>query len=197
MSAGPARSPDGEASPARDPSPASDPGQGRDRDRDGRARNARPRDALGRPLPRGAQGEPTMPDDLSLAPAEALALAQRLLDRGRAFHAHEVLEAAWKAAPAAERELWRGLAQIAVGLTHAQRGNATGAAALLRRGGLRVAGYTGHAPYGIDAAQVASQAVSLADRISAAGLPADGVTFRLAGQGPPRPPGPAGSPGRG
>jgi predicted metal-dependent hydrolase len=122
-----------------------------------------------------------MPDDLALAPAEALALAQRLLDGGRAFHAHEVLEAAWKAAPAAERELWRGLAQIAVGLTHAQRGNAAGAAALLRRGGLRVAEYTGHAPHGIDAAQVSGQALSLANQISAAGLPTGDVGFRLAG----------------
>ena len=129
----------------------------------------------------GADGEPTMPADLALAPAESLALAQRLLDEGRAFHAHEVLEAAWKAAPAAERELWRGLAQIAVGLTHAQRGNATGAAALLRRGGLRVAEYAGRAPYGIDAAQAARQAASLADQIDAAGLPAGRISFRLAG----------------
>ena len=161
--------------------PAGDTSLPRDRDQAGRARNARPRDVLGRPLPRGADGEPTMPADLALAPAESLALAQRLLDEGRAFHAHEVLEAAWKAAPAAERELWRGLAQIAVGLTHAQRGNATGAAALLRRGGLRVAEYAGRAPYGIDAAQAARQAASLADQIGTAGLPAGRVTFRLAG----------------
>ena len=161
--------------------PAGDTSVPRDRDQAGRARNARPRDVLGRPLPRGADGEPTMPADLALAPAESLALAQRLLDEGRAFHAHEVLEAAWKAAPAAERELWRGLAQIAVGLTHAQRGNATGAAALLRRGGLRVAEYAGRAPYGIDAAQAARQAASLADQIDAAGLPAGRISFRLAG----------------
>jgi len=161
--------------------PAGDTSLPRDRDQAGRARNARPRDVLGRPLPRGADGEPTMPADLALAPAESLALAQRLLDEGRAFHAHEVLEAAWKAAPAAERELWRGLAQIAVGLTHAQRGNATGAAALLRRGGLRVAEYAGRAPYGIDAAQAARQAASLADQIDAAGLPAGRISFRLAG----------------
>ena len=161
--------------------PAGDTSLPRDRDQAGRARNARPRDVLGRPLPRGADGEPTMPADLALAPAESLALAQRLLDEGRAFHAHEVLEAAWKAAPAAERELWRGLAQIAVGLSHLVRGNAAGAAALLRRGGLRVAEYAGHAPYGIDAAQVADRAASLADQIGAAGIPAGRVTFRLAG----------------
>ncbi len=113
-----------------------------------------------------------MPDGPALAPRAALALAQRLLGEGRPFHAHEVLEASWKAAPAAERELWRGLAQIAVGLTHARRGNATGASALLRRGGLRVAAYAGHAPHGIDAARVASQAAGLASEIDAAGLPA-------------------------
>ncbi len=107
-----------------------------------------------------------------MPPDEALSLAQGLLDSGRPFHAHEVLEASWKAAPAAERELWKGLAQIAVGLTHARRGNATGAAALLRRGGQRVGGYAGAAPYGIDAGTIARQASSLADRIDADGLAA-------------------------
>ena len=91
-------------------------GTGRDRDPAGRPRNARPRDALGRPLPRGAAGAGRIPDDLALPPAEALELAQHLLEEGRPFHAHEVLEASWKQAPDGERELWRGLAQIAVGL---------------------------------------------------------------------------------
>ena len=71
----------------------------RDRDSSGRPRNARPRDELGRPLPPGAPGADRIPDDLSLPPAESLALAQQLLDRGRAFQAHEVLEASWKQAP--------------------------------------------------------------------------------------------------
>ena len=109
----------------------------RDRDPSGRARNARPRDQLGRPLPRSAPGAdevPRIPDDLQVTPAEAADLGGRLLAEGRPFHAHEVFEAAWKSAPGPERELWRGLAQIAVGLTHARRGNAVGAAALLRRG---------------------------------------------------------------
>src|SRR5436190_733808 len=64
---------------------------------------------------------------------------------GRPFHAHEVLEAAWKSGPAGERDLWQGLAQIAVGLTHARRGNARGAVALLSRGAERVRGYQGGA----------------------------------------------------
>jgi hypothetical protein len=142
-------------------------GPARDRDPAGRPRNARPRDGLGRPLPRGAAGAERVPDDLSLPPAEALALAQHLLDTGRPFHAHEVLEASWKQAPEAERELWRGLAQVAVGLTHAQRGNARGAVALLRRGAERVGGYAAAPPHGIDAAGVARACAGLADRIEA------------------------------
>ena len=104
----------------------------RDRDVAGRPRNARPRDALGRPLPRDAgDGVERVPDRLDLPLPEAIGLAQRYLDAGQPFHAHEVLEALWKQRSAAERDLWQGLAQMAVGLTHAMRGNAKGAAALL------------------------------------------------------------------
>jgi uncharacterized protein len=143
---------------------------GRDRDSAGRPRNARPRDELGRPLPRGTPGAERVPEDLLLPPAQSLALAQQLLDDGRPFHAHEVLEASWKHAPTAERELWRGLAQLAVGLTHAQRGNARGAAALLRRGAERVGGYAEAAPHDIDAAGLSTACAALAERIDAAGL---------------------------
>lgn len=144
----------------------------RDRDRDaaGRARNARPRDALGRPLPRDAAGAPQVPDGQHLAPAQALASAQRLIDDGQPFHAHEVLEAAWKSAPAAERDLWQGLAQVAVGLTHARRGNSAGAAALLRRGAARLAGYPSVGPHGVDVAGLGSFCAALAARISEQGL---------------------------
>ena len=154
--------------------------QDRDRDQAGRPRNARPRDALGRPLAHGAAGESRIPDDLSLPPGEAIALAQRLLDSGRPFQAHEVLEASWKSAPAAERDLWRGLAQVAVGLTHAQRGNPRGAAALLRRGAAAVSRYLpgsdAGGPYGIDVAGFSRAAGGLAGRIERDGL--DRVTPR-------------------
>jgi len=132
----------------------------RDRDAAGRARNRRPRDGLGRPLPHGAAGVPTMPDDLLVSPAEALALAQRLLDAGRPFHAHEVLEAAWKAAPAPERELWRGLAQLAVGLTHAARGNPDGARRLLDRAALRLEEFRAAPPHDIDVAGLIAYATA-------------------------------------
>ena len=115
-----------------------DPPASRDRDPAGRARNSRPRDGLGRPLPRGAAGVERVPDELVLPPEESLAEAQRLLDADRPFHAHEVLEGTWKSAPPGERDLWQGLAQVAVGLTHARRGNARGAVTLLRRGTERI-----------------------------------------------------------
>jgi hypothetical protein len=124
----------------------------RDRDARGRPVNARPRDGLGRPLPRGEAGVARVPEQLRLGPDETLAEAQRLLDAGRPFHAHEVLEARWKSAPAGERDLWQGLAQLAVGLTHVRRGNSTGAAALLRRGAERIAAYRDSPPYGVDVA---------------------------------------------
>jgi hypothetical protein len=159
---------------ARDPAGQDAAGRdavGRDRDLAGRARNARPRDGLGRPLPRGADGDPPAPDAPALAPAAALEAAQRLLDAGRPFHAHEVLEASWKAAPPAERDLWQGLAQLAVGLTHARRGNAAGAAALLRRGAARIGAYRGGAgTYGVEPAALAAAAAGLAGRIESGGL---------------------------
>lgn len=97
------------------------------------------------------------------SPEQALAEAQRLLDDGRPFHAHEVLEDAWKAAPQTQRELWRGLAQLAVGLTHAARGNRVGAAALLERGAALIAPYASDPPYGVDVTGLVSWARSAAD----------------------------------
>lgn len=111
-----------------------------------------------------------MPEDYAAPPADALAEAQRLLDADRPFHAHEVLEAVWKSAPEAERNLWRGLAQLAVGFTHVRRGNALGAQALLRRAADRIAPYGERRGYGIDVAGLADGARALADRIETGGL---------------------------
>ena len=124
--------------------------EGRDRDAAGRPRNARPRDGLGRPLKPGSQGVPRVPDDFVLPPVPALVEAQRLLDEGLPFHAHEVLEGTWKTAPPDERDLWQGLAQLAVGLTHLRRGNQAGATTLLRRGQRRISAYAESPPYEID-----------------------------------------------
>jgi hypothetical protein len=132
---------------------------GRDRARDasGRPQSDRPRDALGRPLPWDAPPEliaEREPEDVVRTPAETIARADELLAAGTPFPAHDVFEAAWKNGPPEERDLWQGLAQICVGLTHAQRGNAAGAATLLARGRERVRAYVdrGGVTYGLDVA---------------------------------------------
>ncbi|MGX7677764.1 DUF309 domain-containing protein [Jatrophihabitans sp. DSM 45814] len=148
----------------------------RDRDLAGRARSARPRDGLGRPLPYGSAGVEVpltadgedQSDPFLRTPAQTLQLAQRLLDEQKPFHAHEVLEEAWKASPADEAEFWRGLAQLAVGLTHAARGNRAGAVALLNRGVTTLAPYSGALPYGVDVSAVSTWSIELADDLAAA-----------------------------
>jgi hypothetical protein len=119
-------------------------------------------------LPYGAPGVERQPEGVPRTPSEALAEAQRLFDLGLPFHAHEVLEDAWKAAEAVEHGLWRGLAQLAVGVTHAARGNVSGAATLLRRGAVHIEPYLCQAPHGIDIAGLSSWARSLADGLESA-----------------------------
>jgi uncharacterized protein len=139
----------------------------RDRDESGRPRSARPRDTLGRPLPRGRKGVPPIPNDLRLPPAETLAYAQDLLDRGLAFSAHEVLEAAWKNSADDERMLWQSLAQLAV--RHhptSKRGNVKGAFTLFRRASVRLAHFDTPAPYAIDAAGLVTYADALVDDLA-------------------------------
>ena len=184
----------------------------RDRDHAGRPRNSRPRDELGRPLPRTAAdtvlaGGSALPGDTepggtAATPAEAAGIGGRLLLDGRPFQAHEVFEDAWKAAPEPDRDLWRGLAQIAVGLTHARRGNPRGAVTLLRRGAGNLRGHSGEAaPDGIDVALVAVRAEEIAaviERDGLAALPPEALLLPLGPQlfpggthqfpGPPPPP---------
>ena len=91
-------------------------------------------------------------DETPRSPEATLIYARELLEDGRPFAAHEALEVRWKSGPDAERELWQGLAQLCVGLTHAERGNAVGAARLVERGAAHLAahGRTGGPSYGLD-----------------------------------------------
>lgn len=110
-------------------------------------------------------------------PEETIAEAQRLLDAGLPFHAHEVFEDAWKSAgiisgsaasagSAADRGLWKGLAQIAVGLTHLSRGNNNrGAQTLLRRGAVAIDPYRQDRPYGLDVSGIGSWARAMAQQL--------------------------------
>ena len=99
--------------------------ENRDRDEDGRAKQARPRDELGRPLPYGAVGVEPVSEE-PLPPEETVRFASSLVEQGRPFAAHEIFEVRWKSGPECERDLWQGLAQLCVGLTHALRGNHVG-----------------------------------------------------------------------
>lgn len=109
----------------------------RERDPSGRPKNARPRDTLGRPMPRETGEsfiEPALPTDQMALLAGGI----EHFNAQRFFQAHEFWEAAWHAARDDEREFWQGITQIAVGFTHYQRGNANGSTTLLRRGSARL-----------------------------------------------------------
>ncbi|MET7741800.1 DUF309 domain-containing protein [Streptomyces sp. NPDC005385] len=170
------------------PTPRTPRAGGRDRDPEGRARNARPRDGLGRPLPYGSAGVERQPEGVVRAPEESVTEAQTLLDAGRPFHAHEVFEDAWKSGPDDERGLWRGLAQLAVGLTHAARGNTTGGARLLRRGAGAVEEWGTESgrvrPHDLRLTELVGWARELADSVERDGGPVDAVASSPRLRGP-------------
>jgi hypothetical protein len=130
------------------------------------------------------------PEGVVRSPAETVVEAQALLAAGKPFHAHEVFEDAWKSGPADERALWRGLAQLAVGLTHAARGNTTGGARLLRRGAGAAEQWSAESgqnrPYGMDLTELASWARRLAGVVERDGTAVDAVAWapRLRGSEP-------------
>ncbi|HEX9775060.1 MAG TPA: DUF309 domain-containing protein [Actinomycetota bacterium] len=137
----------------------------RDRDARGRARSARPRDELGRPLPRDEQGslvEEQLPDD----PEALLDVGVEHFNAERFFQAHEAWETAWHSAPGPERDFWQGITQVAVGFTHLRRGNRTGAVTLLRRGAKRLDAY-GERHRGITVGALAGAARAAAEAIEA------------------------------
>ena len=128
-------------------------------------------------MPYGADGVERQPEGVVRTPEQTVDEAQALLEAGKPFHAHEVFEDAWKSGPEEERALWRGLAQLAVGLTHAARGNLTGGARLLRRGAGAVEEWGVEAgqerPYGMDLLELAGWARELAGVVERDQTPVD------------------------
>ncbi len=59
----------------------------------------------------------------------------------RYWHAHEVWETLWRAAPEEERDFYQGLIQVAAGLLHLQRRNLRGARNKLSEGLARLSKY--------------------------------------------------------
>jgi len=92
-----------------------------------------------------------------------------------------VLEAAWKNGPTQERDLWQGLAQLCVGLTHARRANPVGARALLQRGADRLHTYdlTGAPTYGVDLPDLIAWATHAAAVEDDADLPTTGLHIHV------------------
>ena len=139
----------------------------RDRDQAGRPKNARPRDALGRPLPRDAEAvyvEEELPED----PELLLQIGIEHFNAQRFFQAHEAWETAWHPSSSDERDFWQGITQVAVGFTHRQRGNAKGSATLLRKGAHKLEEY-GEVHRGVPVADLARAARKAADAIERSG----------------------------
>ena len=65
----------------------------------------------------------------------------RLLNEGRYFEAHEVLEEAWTPERGVRRLFLQGLIHVAVGCYHETRGNALGATRQLRKALRKLAAY--------------------------------------------------------
>jgi len=149
----------------------------RDRNAEGRAENARPRDRFGRPLPYGAPdelGDRVEPADVVATVPEALAVVVDLFAQQRFFEAHEFLEWVWKSPDVApgDRDFWKGVTQVAVGCAHTQRGNASGAVTLLERALRHLAPYP--SPHGgVDRDALAAGARRVVDQITARGASPD------------------------
>ena len=118
----------------------------------------RPRDHLGRPQAWEAPNTLALEDYDSLPLEENHRLGREHFNAGRFFPAHEAWETAWKQArDTGDAEFFKGLSQLGAGYTHLLRGNAHGAATLMRRAAGRIRRYPiGH--HGVDTEAVSRAA---------------------------------------
>ncbi len=128
----------------------------------------RPRDELGRPLPKGSVNRLHLEDFDALSLEENHRLAIHYFNEGQFFEAHEAWETCWnQAKEGADEEFFKGLSQLGAGYTHYRRGNARGAAALMRRGLGRIAPY-GPRHHGLDVLALVAALASDAAAMEAA-----------------------------
>ena len=137
----------------------------------------RPRDLLGRPLPWGAKGMLALEDFDSLRLEQNHELGTTHARAGEWFPAHEAWETAWKQArDTDEAELFKGLSQMGAGYVHLFRGNAHGAATLLRRAALRISKYQ-DGSRGVSTTALAERLVADADAVDRGDIvPGEGAT---------------------
>ncbi len=79
-----------------------------------------------------------------------------LIEAGEFFAAHEVLEEAWRAAAAEERDFFQGLVHVAVAWYQAGRGNRVGCERQLEKAARRLGPYA-PAHRGLDVADLLTQ----------------------------------------
>jgi predicted metal-dependent hydrolase len=93
----------------------------------------------------------------------------RLMRAGEFFAAHEELEVAWRAAPAAERDFYQGLVHVAVAWYQAGRGRPVACASQLDKARRRLAAF---APEhrGVDVAGVVAQVDAAAEVVAGGSL---------------------------
>lgn len=108
----------------------------------------RPRDALGRPLPPGSVDEQP-PISTPSSDAQAWSEGVNLIDAGQPFAAHELFELRWRTVQGPDRQAWQALAKWAAALTHAARGNPTGATSVAR-GALDLLDTAAAVPHSVD-----------------------------------------------
>jgi len=109
----------------------------------GSPRGERPRDELGRPLPRHEPNRLLLEDFDRLGIAENNRLGMAYFAIGQYFGAHEAWENCWKRSIGmSDAEGFKGLAQLAAGYVHLRRGNPHGCRVLLGRAIGRLGGYT-------------------------------------------------------
>lgn len=145
--------------------------EGRDRREDGRPEQARPRDRTGRPLPYGTVDVALIEVVEPATVEDALALGVERWDAQRYFEAHELLEHAWKHAHGADRDLWKGVIQVAVAGVHLQRANRIGARRLLDRALGRLTGQPS-GRCGVDVDALRDTAVAARAALDAGQVPA-------------------------
>jgi predicted metal-dependent hydrolase len=133
-----------------------------------RPKTSRPRDELGRPLPRGSMNRLDLEDFDSLSLEENHRLGIEHFNARRFFPAHEAWETAWKKAKGTpDEEFFKGLSQLGAGYVHYRRGNPHGTFTLLRRAVFRIAPY-GPRHRGLDVASLAGRAGAQADAVEQA-----------------------------
>jgi predicted metal-dependent hydrolase len=93
----------------------------------------------------------------------------RLMRAGEFFAAHEELEVAWRAAPAAERDFYQGLVHVSVAWYQADRGRPVACASQLDKARRRLAAYTPD-HRGVDVAGVLGQVDAAAEVVAGGSL---------------------------